>query len=407
MSTLHKRIARKHISGIKKENRSGTKRSPSKFLDPSDESRALYYLGLMYHFKGKELLCSTDGTLDDNIRNILQKATVYYEQSLSLLSELNDKVAEGRTLGNLGNVNCLLQDYSTSIEYLDKRLEIAKECNDQEDQRRTHGNLGNAHFHLKDFDKALFHYREALAVGETMNDVAFVARMNFTIGRIYALKEDFETSIYFHEKHLQLTQELIDSIGQCRAYCILSQLYQKLNQIEKANKYENLHKTLAREIDQPLNDTSSISKQSAPTNTSIKNLRTDSISVALSEGGANDSPVLSSHSPFSARSNLSVTSSVTDVRSFAGGSHSLATDDKSFVSNTSKKSKTYSNSLKNNFVQHFGKKSPMQIRKQSRPTDHDELVELIYRMQKSRFEDQRCDLKATSTDSNTDMTTLR
>jgi len=41
-------------------------------------------------------------------------------QNLDLNKELNDKVAEGRTLGNLGNVNYLLQDYSTSIEDLEK-----------------------------------------------------------------------------------------------------------------------------------------------------------------------------------------------------------------------------------------------------------------------------------------------
>ncbi len=33
----------------------------------------------------------------------------------------------------------------------------------------------------------------------------------------------------------------------------------------------------------------------------------------------------------------------------------------------------------------------------SLPADHDELVELVCRMQKSRFEDQRCDLKTTAT----------
>ncbi len=44
----------------------------------------------------------------------------FHRQNLDLNKELDDKVAEGRTLGNIGNVNYLLQDYSTSIEYLDK-----------------------------------------------------------------------------------------------------------------------------------------------------------------------------------------------------------------------------------------------------------------------------------------------
>lgn len=80
MSTLHKRFARKHSNGSKKENRPNTKQQPSSiFLDTSDESRALYYLGLTYHLKAKELLNTTGGLLDDDIRTLLNKAIVYYE----------------------------------------------------------------------------------------------------------------------------------------------------------------------------------------------------------------------------------------------------------------------------------------------------------------------------------------
>ncbi|CAF4396586.1 unnamed protein product, partial [Rotaria magnacalcarata] len=43
-----------------------------------------------------------------------------------------------------------------------------------------------------------------------------------------------------------------------------------------------LYKALAREIDEPTSDTMSMSPRSAPTNTLLKNLRTDSISISLS-----------------------------------------------------------------------------------------------------------------------------
>ncbi|CAF3649977.1 unnamed protein product [Adineta steineri] len=406
MSTLHKRFARKYPNGSKKENRPNTKLQQqqllcqSMFLDSSDQSRALYYLGLTYHLKAKELLTSSSGLLTDDIRTLLNKSIVYYEQNLNLNKELNDKVAEGRTLGNIGNVNYLLQDYSTSIEYLDKRLTIAKECNDQAGQRRAHGNLGNAYLYLEDFDKALHYYREAMNLGELMNDDIFMARINFTIGRVYSLKQDYETAIYFHEKHLNLARQLEDSIGQCRAYYILSQLNEKINQHDKATKYDSLYKALAREIDEPLEDTISMSTTSGPTKNSLKNLRTDSISISLSEGGGtnNGSCGSSSQSPPSARSNASVSSSITDVRSFIG-SHTIAINDKS-ISNKSKKSKTNSSSLKSNLMHHLGKKnsSPAPIRKESLPADHDDLVDLVCRMQKSRFEDQRCHFKTTTQD---------
>jgi tetratricopeptide (TPR) repeat protein len=358
MSTLHKRFTRKYSNGLKKEKHQQS--HSSIFLDSSDQSRALYYLGLTYHLKAKELLCSNGGVLNDHIRTLLNKSCIYYEQNLDLNKELNDKVAEGRTLGNIGNVNYLLQDYSTSIEYLEKRLTIAKECNDQAGQRRAHGNLGNAYLYLEDSDKALHHYREAMNIGESMNDESFIARMNFTIGRVYGLKQDYDTAIYFHEKHLNLARQLEDSIGQCRAYYFLSQLNEKINQYDKAKKYDSLYKALAREIDQPTEDTISMSTRSGPTNNLLKNLRTDSISISLSEGGGtnNVSSTSSSHSPYSARSNASVSSSITDVRSFTG-----STDDKSLL-NKRKKSKSNSQSLRTNLMHHLGKKSPIPIRKE-------------------------------------------
>jgi hypothetical protein len=98
MSTLHKRFARKYPNGSKKENRPNTKQQQSSiFLDLSDQSHALYYLGLTYHLKAKELLCSTGGILNDNIRTLLNKAIVYYEQNLDLNKELDDKVARSST----------------------------------------------------------------------------------------------------------------------------------------------------------------------------------------------------------------------------------------------------------------------------------------------------------------------
>lgn len=82
MSTLHKRIARKYPHGLKKENQPISTETPHHqpiFLDSSDQSRALYYLGLTYHLKAKDLLISTGGLLDDNIRTLLDKAIIYYE----------------------------------------------------------------------------------------------------------------------------------------------------------------------------------------------------------------------------------------------------------------------------------------------------------------------------------------
>ncbi|CAF3349815.1 unnamed protein product [Rotaria socialis] len=267
-------------------------------------------------------------------------------------------MAEGRASGNTDNANYLLQDYSTSIEYFDKRLTIATESNDQEGQRHAHTNLANAYLYLGDFDKALHHYREAMMLSETMNDGLFIAQSSFMLGRVYNIKQDYATSICFHEKHLNLAHKFQDYKAQCQAYSILSQLYEKIHQYDKTKKYQNLYESLSREIDE------TIEKKPPSKSSLFKSLRADSISTSLSE----------SHISNAARSNSVVSSNLIN-----------STDEKSII-NTSKRNKL-------NFIQHFTKKSPIGIRKKSLKADPEELVDLVCRMQNTRFDDQRCDIK--------------
>ncbi|CAF0902582.1 unnamed protein product [Adineta steineri] len=269
-------------------------------------------------------------------------------------------MAEGQTFDKSDNMNYASQDYSTSIEYFDKRLTIAKECQDQIGQRRAHASLGDIYLHLEDFDKALDHYREALTIDEIKVDDLFIAQISFIIGCIYNIKQEYKSAIYFHEKHLNLAQQYQDSNGQCQAYFILSQLYDNTNQFTKGKKYRSLHTALEREIKES-NEIKATTKPNLN-----KNLRTESISLSIFD----------SQIPLSIRSNSAVPDSFPDDKSIA---------------NTNKKVKTGS------FIQNLSKKSSLSLRKQSSPTDTDDLANLVDRMQKSRFDDQRCEIKKSNT----------
>ncbi|CAF1599670.1 unnamed protein product, partial [Didymodactylos carnosus] len=227
------------------------------------------------------------------------------------------------------------------------------------------------------------------------------------------LKQDYDTSIYFHEKHLNLARQLNDSVGQCRAYLILSQLYQKIGQNEKANKYESLHRALAREIGEtpirsiddeewhrylmrsndqiPLQNMAidkrlrlEASTMQTPANTPVKNLRADSINIVMSDTPSDTKS--DDQRPLIQNNNNHHQS---DLKSFAG---THLSDEKK-----SQKQKN-SNSLRTAF---FPKKLPIPYRKESLPAGHDELVELVCRMQKTRFEDQRCHFKTNEPEPNT------
>ncbi|CAF4482297.1 unnamed protein product, partial [Rotaria sp. Silwood2] len=130
-------------------------------------------------------------------------------------------------------------------------------------------------------------------------------------------------------------------------------------------KYRNLYKSLAREIDET-NEKKVGSKSNA-----LKNLRAESICISLSEP----------HMTNSTRSNSVVTGNL------------ISPIDEKSILNTNKK-------LKLNFIQHLTKKSPAAMRKQASKNDPDELIDLVCRMQKSRFDDQRCDISITNYEQN-------
>lgn len=109
---------------------------------------------------------------------------------MSIVKELGDRAAQGRTCGNLGNTHYLLGNFRkavasheqvqplsqpltctskrlratyslSSVRFIEQRLLIAKEFGDRAAERRAYCNLGNAYIFLGEFEVAAEHYKYA------------------------------------------------------------------------------------------------------------------------------------------------------------------------------------------------------------------------------------------------------
>ncbi|XP_078524421.1 G-protein-signaling modulator 2 isoform X2 [Lissotriton helveticus] len=219
--------------------------------DKVGEARALYNLGNVYHSKGKHIGCngSNDpGEFPEEVKAALQQAADYYEENLSMVTDLGDRAAQGRAYGNLGNTHYLLGNFRKAVISHEQRLLIAKEFGDRAAERRAYSNLGNAYIFLGDFEMAAEYYKKSLQLARQLKDRAMEAQSCYSLGNTYTLLQDYENAIEYHLKHLMIAQELKDRLGEGRACWSLGNTYTALGNHDQAMHFAEKHLDISREV---------------------------------------------------------------------------------------------------------------------------------------------------------------
>ncbi|KAL7984861.1 hypothetical protein Chor_003431 [Crotalus horridus] len=183
--------------------------------DKVGEARALYNLGNVYHSKGKSVACAgthDPGEFPDDVKTALRKAADYYQENLTIVTELGDRAAQGRAYGNLGNTHYLLGNFRSAVTAHEQRLLIAKEFGDRAAERRAYSNLGNAYIFLGEFETAAEYYK----IGE--------GRACWSLGNACTALGNHDQAMHYAEKHLDISREVGDKTGELTAKLNLSDL---------------------------------------------------------------------------------------------------------------------------------------------------------------------------------------
>ncbi|XP_018609093.1 G-protein-signaling modulator 2-like isoform X2 [Scleropages formosus] len=217
--------------------------------DKVGEARALYNFGNVYHAKGKSICYSgaDPGDFPEEAMVALRKAAEYYEANLFIVKEIEDRAAQGRTYGNLGNTHYLLGNFRNAVIFHEQRLLIAKEFGDKAAERRAYCNLGNAFIFLGEFEVAAEHYKKTLQLARQLKDRAVEAQACYSLGNTYTLLQDYERAIDYHLKHLIIAQDLNDRIGEGRACWSLGNAYTALGNHDQAMHFAEKHLEISKE----------------------------------------------------------------------------------------------------------------------------------------------------------------
>ena len=217
-----------------------------------------------------------------------RKALNYFEQFVSLLHEMGERLKESTTLGNMCVVHNDLGQFNQAFELCRQALEIKREIKDITGQATTLSNTGNIYGNMGDYQKALDLYQQALAIHNSIknepgaaiviNNIAWaygqlgeaqkaidyytqaiesarkrnkkdsLATLYSNIGASYAELKDFSRALEFHLKALELRPEKDDRDGRAMSLNNIASCYSHLGDKQKALEYYTqavaMHRTI-------------------------------------------------------------------------------------------------------------------------------------------------------------------
>ncbi|KAB8320027.1 CHAT domain-containing protein, partial [Tolypothrix campylonemoides VB511288] len=104
-----------------------------------------------------------------------QKALEYFNQSLPLSREVEDKAGVARTLTNIGGIYSNLGEKQKALEYYNQSLPLLRAVEDKAGVAGTLNNIGNVYYALGEKQKALEYYNQSLPLSRKVGDKALEA----------------------------------------------------------------------------------------------------------------------------------------------------------------------------------------------------------------------------------------
>jgi len=131
--------------------------------------------------------------------------------------------------------------FARALDYFQQSLEIREQVNDRPGLAKTLNNIGNNYLISGQLDVARDYFERSLSISEDINDANEIAVSLLRIGTIYHYKGQYDRALNYLNQSLQFAIELdVKDIIQ-NIYQNLSDVYTRLNNYEKALEYFKLH----------------------------------------------------------------------------------------------------------------------------------------------------------------------
>lgn len=206
-------------------------RAYNHFTDPEKKALAQNQIGGVYLYKGD-----------------YREAQNFFEESLGLRREINDKAGVAEGLHQIG-VLCLARgDYQAAREYLEESLRTTRPLEDKGAIAQTLNEMARVHFYEKECNEALSKLNEALLLCRESEDRLTEATILHNMGSAYLETGNYEKASGLFEESLKIREQIGDRFGLARGLHQLGSLYFEKKGYKKAREYFERSKAIFEEL---------------------------------------------------------------------------------------------------------------------------------------------------------------
>ena len=176
-----------------------------------------------------------------------EKALYYYENAISIQSQIKDLWGQGNSLSNMASVYVMTEQTDKAIEALEESLKLRSQLGDRDGIATSHNNLGHLYQLSQHMDKAIHHLREAEQIYQQLGNHFGSCIVRFNLGYNHFLIKNF------HEAE-HLMRSSIHALKELNAMAILPEALNSLSELFLTQGKHKLAEQNLKETQNYLND---------------------------------------------------------------------------------------------------------------------------------------------------------
>ena len=180
--------------------------------------------------------------------NEIRKALDYFNQTLVLAKNIEDRRLEAGTETFVGGMLDLLGDISKSLDHYHRALQLAREGGWQLAEGNALSNIGKIYSNVAEWQKALEFYGQALPIFQALGMKSNEGVTLGLIGLAYSESGEYQKALDYVQQSLPLIRSSDAKQAEANALISIGRIYARLNQYEKALDYYNQAQAVQRQI---------------------------------------------------------------------------------------------------------------------------------------------------------------